>query len=475
MKNYKNFFFHVLGLALGLVVVSCGENNSPEVEPEVPVSLKINVSNITQNSADVTVVPSNEKATYSYGLFRSASLQGLNDDQITKLIVPDNTKISEKLITGSKTFSPDTLVDNTEYTAVVVYYKNLIADKVYRTEFKTLKLAYKDLGEGANCYIIPEAGKYSFVPLHVSGKPIENIAKVDWIWATKVGESNEQKLITYVKYDGKRVQIDATGERGSIVLAAFDNAGKIVWVWHIWCTEVPKTMKYSNGKVFMDRNLGALSANEADGKKTWGLLWQWGRIVPFFSGYEETEWQKEDAFTESRKWTIMNPTYGLEWKFEYHAVEIDEAIARPTVFFCDKKSCDWNNTINLKLWGGVKTDYDPSPAGFHVPQTSDWEEPLANFVPRDDWSGATYTFEGNTAWWPASGSGREFDSGCNIIGFGGGIFVWSSTAEYVTDIMFGLDNSPMAYRLAYQTRTKFLTLKAMGNRAFAHSIRCVAD
>ena len=224
---------------------------------------------------------------------------------------------------------------------------------------------------------------------------------------------------------------------------------------------------------FMDRYLGAVSAEQADGKATWGLVWQWGRITPFFAGYDDTEWDVANAFTEARKWTILNPKYNLEWKFDAHSVSIEEAIAQPTVFFYDKKTCDWHNNIDLKLWGSVKTDYDPSPAGYHIPQTSQWEE-LKNLVPKKDLSGATYTFGNNEAWWAASGGGREFDSGCNIIGEGD-IFVWSSTAEYVTDPFAGMKDFPVAYRLIYQFKSNFLYLKAMGNRSFAHTIRCVAD
>ncbi|WP_418440051.1 hypothetical protein [Barnesiella intestinihominis] len=471
MENHKKILLLVISLIIGFMVVGCSDNDSPEI-PQVPINFTINVTDVTSNSAKVTVTPSNTDIYYFCKVVRSEMLKGLDYAGIIRLLSSPNTMITPSK--GTSVFTPDTLAANMDYTAVVFMKDEFSTPKAYRAEFKTTEIPAKDLGKGANCYIVPEAGKYSFVPLHVSGKPIANIDKVDWIWSTKVGESNEQKLLKNVSFDGERVLLDATGERGSIILAAFDTTGKIVWVWHIWCTEIPKTMKYENGKVFMDRNLGALSADPADGKKTWGLLWQWGRIVPFFGGYEETEWNKADAFNESRKWTILNPKYGLEWKFEYHAVNIDEAIAQPTMFFCDPKSCDWNNTINLKLWGAVKTDYDPSPAGYHVPQTSDWEEPLEKLVAKEDLSGATYTFEGNTAWWPASGSGREFDSGCNIIGRGG-VFVWSSTAEYVTDPFFGMDNSPIAFRLAFQLDPRFLTVKAMGNRAFAHSIRCVAD
>ena len=65
-------------------------------------------------------------------------------------------------------------------------------------------------------------------------------------------------------------------------------------------------MRYANGVQFMDRAIGATSANPEDGTATWGLLWQWGRPTPFFGGYAENEWETSNALNEARTWTVVN-------------------------------------------------------------------------------------------------------------------------------------------------------------------------
>ena len=330
-----------------------------------------------------------------------------------------------------------------------------------------------DLGEGANCYIVPEKGKYSFVPRHVRGDMIANIAKVDWIWCTKSGYSSDQNMLSNIAYDANgRVSFEATGKKGNVVLAAFDSNNRVVWTWLIWCTDRPKTMQYENGAEFMDRFLGATSADPADGNSTWGLLWQWGRPTPFFAGYDENEWEVADAFSEAKKWTIVNSSYDFEWGFKGEGVSMSDAIAAPLTFFDDDETCDWHNTSDLTLWGEQKTDYDPSPAGYRMPVTSEWEEFANGLVYSSRNLGFTYTYNGNEAWWPALGSGREFNTGCNIISTGK-MFVWSATSKWLNDVIFNQDNAPTAYRLVGESSTVYT--ETMGNRAFAHAVRCVVD
>lgn len=100
-----------------------------------------------------------------------------------------------------------------------------------------------DLGEGANTYIVPEKGKYSFMPMHVDGTLISGFTKVDWLWSTKAGLGNKQNLVSNIAIDEStgRVTFEATGKKGSVVLAAFDDAGKVVWTWLLWCTTDRRT------------------------------------------------------------------------------------------------------------------------------------------------------------------------------------------------------------------------------------------
>lgn len=327
----------------------------------------------------------------------------------------------------------------------------------------------EDLGAGANTYIVPKAGKYSFSALHVSGKPIENIDHVDWIWCTKSADSGVQDYISDISYDNGKVTFTASDRKGDVVLAAYDSNDKIVWTWLLWMTDTPGTMKYQNGATFMDRNIGATSANPSDQAATWGLLWQWGRITPFFGGYDN-EWNASDAFTQAKQWTIINPNYPSTWSFSSTATTLETAIANPLTFYGDSNSCDWITPEDSTLWGRTKTDYDPSPAGYRLPMPEQWTE-LSSLTYDEANVGYTYTYDGKTAWWPASGSGREFDTGCNIIG-NACTYVWSASASNEFDILtrqyFYTCWRLLAERGGIYTR-------AMGNPAFAHSVRCIVD
>lgn len=352
----------------------------------------------------------------------------------------------------------------------VVTYKIADVDSItFSPTDDTPSPAATDLGEGANTYIVPDAGTYCFETLHVSGKPIQNISHVDWIWCTKSADSETQDYITDIGYANGKVTFTATDKKGDIVIAAFDDSGKIVWTWLLWLTDTPQTMTYENGTTFMDRYLGATSADPADQAATWGLVWQWGRMTPFFAGYDN-EWNADEAFDQARKWTVVNSDYDLSWKFQPAATSLEEAIATPLTFYGDSITCDWITPTNMSLWGSKKTDYDPSPAGYRLPMPEQWSE-LSQMTYDETNVGYTYTFDGNSAWWPASGSGREFDTGCNIIG-SACTFVWSACAETTVDILLG-DSFDTCWRLIASKGGIYT--KAMGNPAFAHSLRCVVD
>lgn len=54
-----------------------------------------------------------------------------------------------------------------------------------------------------------------------------------------------------------------------------------LWSWHLWLTDEPQLVAG-----FMDRNLGAESATATDGRKTYGLYYQFGRKDPFVGSTE---------------------------------------------------------------------------------------------------------------------------------------------------------------------------------------------
>ena len=93
----------------------------------------------------------------------------------------------------------------------------------------------------------------------------------DWMWTDREG------LVSDVALDKESGEIVFTvGEGKGNALVALVQAGAIVWSWHIWVTDVPQTMAYENGVVFMDRNLGAVGT-AVGSTDAYGMYYQWGR------------------------------------------------------------------------------------------------------------------------------------------------------------------------------------------------------
>ncbi len=194
----------------------------------------------------------------------------------------------------------------------------------------------------ANSYIFSDSGYY-IMPAYAMGNRLDlglitNEATTglaaDLLWSDVVKEGCPihttdrdwlKPAVTNVEYisftDGKgmlqfKVNIDPdTGEpyRGNAAIALYEkDTKKILWSWHVWmCEDIhdivvngycdggsyvcqyPDGSEYNyhaepsdNGNmIIMDRNLGAISANRADGWKTYGLYYQNGRRDPFIGGH----------------------------------------------------------------------------------------------------------------------------------------------------------------------------------------------
>ena len=100
---------------------------------------------------------------------------------------------------------------------------------------------------------------------------------------------------------------------GNAVIAAYDDAGTILWSWNIWAVEGydPDALTHNaGGYTMMDRNLGAMAGpevmNNSDKREAaWaiGNYYQWGRKDPFPAGAE----YDDGGFGENMFWGL--PTY----------------------------------------------------------------------------------------------------------------------------------------------------------------------
>lgn len=141
----------------------------------------------------------------------------------------------------------------------------------------------------ANCYIVSEAGDYMFdaaVRGNGSGDDaaiaLADGMKADWLWVTK-GLEQEISAVSLDAGKGRIFFTAAGAAKGNAVIALADAAGEIVWSWHLWFTPEPRMVTYANGRVLLDRSLGAVGTTPGSAE-AYGLYYQWGRKDPFCGG-----------------------------------------------------------------------------------------------------------------------------------------------------------------------------------------------
>ena len=339
-----------------------------------------------------------------------------------------------------------------------------------------------DNAGSANCYIVSDAGKYSFSAVKGNGKkPIGNIASVEVLWETFGTDTAPQPgdLIAEVSYDEAKNAVSfataAEFSKGNALIGAKDARGKILWSWHIWMTDKPEDQVYLNGAgTMMDRNLGATSATPGD-VGALGLLYQWGRKDPFMG----TSSNSKDTFTPAA-------TSPAEWpapvKSDENNGTIEYAVANPTLFITQNdKNEDWHftgdKTMDDTRWKpSVKTIYDPCPPGYMVPVGDDkdgiWAKAFKStgFIGKYDYSRNGYNFGASgddrkltgesICWYPAAG---QYDPDGKPVS-GDGVY-WSCSSE-----------SSRGFCMAAVKSLSYTVVPAISApAAYAASVRCMKE
>lgn len=252
-------------------------------------------------------------------------------------------------------------------------------------------------GETANCYMIHKAGTYCF-DATVMGNGATGLKPSMGITSTTIAPTGAEliwsevdKLVSDVKFDEGKITFTVGKGDGNALIGATDDAGKVLWSWHIWCTEEPAIItrhydyNYADGSYVddwfvMDRNLGAYSENVADGEDAYGLYYQWGRKDPF------SYFRMDQSLAEGK----FHPTAGTQDK-EDAANSIAYSIEHPETFLIgyqygtDPDQRSWIYSVDADaqkayndLWGAeiawpyfnnyneYKTIFDPCPAGYTI-------------------------------------------------------------------------------------------------------------
>lgn len=295
--------------------------------------------------------------------------------------------------------------------------------------------------ETANSYIVETAGDYMFKAVRGnSSETVGAVKGVKVLWESYGTQTTPEAgdIVYDVEYDNGNIMFSATGARGNAVIAAYSDRacsdGNVLWSWHIWCTETPSPqVYYHNAGTMMDRYLGATSCTPGD-IHALGLLYQWGRKDPFLSGSTISSFSSAAASTLS--WpsavavsTVLNDGTALEY-----------SISHPSTFIRSDgtKLEDWHcvdeEHRNTTLWSSEKTEYDPCPAGWRVPDGGPdgvFATALgtsSRIYPSFDSSARGYHYDGlygdDSIWYPSSGC-RNPDSGLVSVGWLG--YSWTCT------------------------------------------------
>lgn len=246
----------------------------------------------------------------------------------------------------------------------------------------------------ANCYIAPQAQtRYLFnAMLGGTSTPLKTV-RLELIWQSVSG------LVPYIDFvDGVgSFYVEALSEDedaaedyfepGNALIGAYDAEDNLIWTWHVWVTQSDPTQDTITlgGTTMMNRNLGANcnSEGENDSKligQSYGMYYQWGRRTPivgptswnFSLNFDMTLWDANGVDMTVKYTESTAKTGNVAW-----------AVSNPRVIITGNKdnAYDWLYEGHEELWSATtKSEHDPCPAGWRLPDSSVFEGLTINSV-----------------------------------------------------------------------------------------------
>ncbi|MBK5721854.1 hypothetical protein JGH11_13320 [Dysgonomonas sp. Marseille-P4677] len=333
-----------------------------------------------------------------------------------------------------------------------------------------LKLPNSYIAANSNTIDIPVIKAYSVWTqmLNIDEAQMEGAVSAELLWQDREGLIEKVTLANGDKGTASKIRVvtNSNGKQGNAVVQLKIN-NIVRWSWHIWVTSYnPNVLageKICNSKIFMDRNLGALTVIPGS-TGTSGLLYQWGRKDPFPGS------ATVDCETEKALYSLTGETVSISKKEVQSENNLSNATTNPLTFYYSSTSNqDWYSTSssvrNDHLWNesdGTKGVFDPCPKGWRVPKSgsanaSIWYGLTTSGINYDKGKGEDW---GTAGYYPAAGYRNPQTGDLKMVGVEG--YVWAASEFYGT-----------SYRLwfkPYYTQVDDRDYRAKGN-----SVRCVKE
>lgn len=287
-------------------------------------------------------------------------------------------------------------------------------------------------------------------------------------------------VIAAVEHNGGVISLRTGTSYGNALIGLFNASNVCIWSWHIWAVDYDPTataQTYMGGRVFMDRNLGALTTSTSDVSAR-GLYYQWGRPVPFI--YPQTL----TATTRATQIAATGYSYGSYDPLQGCVMTVANALAHPWIYMLgyypgsdrDEDYSDWLRPRNPNLWGNAsssaysdtsaKSIYDPCPAGWRVPDRRAFTN--AGLTKTSTTTSQCYNlrYSASTATTPYPMSGY-FD-GMHFVGNGTTAYVWTNAPAQQNNVCLGSST-------ALGVTSAAVTPEARIQRDYALPVRCVKE
>ena len=346
------------------------------------------MTSCSQKETKSLAVPSRSIIVSMPGEEGTTTFESSNITSLTPTSIPEGwTVVNIDMYKATITVKAPESFDNEEVESGTLSLKGYTPTGGTKLVDVYLAIAPKEVdysANPANCYVACEPKvRYIFNPM-IGGNDIQlATAYVKLIWQT------EKSLVKYLDMrDGKAVfylmpEEDEEGNEletvvdGNALIGAYDANDNLIWSWHIWVTNNnPMADTFVvGGTEMMNHNLGADTNNEGSADhdaigRSYGMYYQWGRKEPlvgpndwnFSLNYDDVLYDYND-YNEALGYVESSEGGSIEWT---NVNPMNMVVGNPDNEF------DWlNNGHDDALWNAAsKSNYDPCPAGWHVPDSS---------------------------------------------------------------------------------------------------------